>query len=182
MKEGIPKTSELSPQILNAIRASSLSTFYLSNTLYRKVGMICQSCYSLPFSSLPFKFFFNSIISTSTVFPRVEIKVSQWELGFQLNNIFTKNEQSLQNISQEKVIPKIYGSTIPWDSKWHLCAWKEQCFRFWDFNSHLLSAPFWKGFTSLCEASVVKWTLLLTTKKKANVLTIGDLTQQTNSC
>lgn len=44
-------------------------------------------------------------------------------------------------------MPKIYGSTIPWDLKCHLHAWKEQHFIYiWDFNSHFFTL--WKGFTS----------------------------------
>lgn len=96
-KKGISKTSELSSQILNAIRTLHLSMSHLSNAIYRQVhfGLILsvKSCHSLPF--LPLFFFFkcffkNSILSTSTRIPRVEIKLSQWKLGFQLKT-FTNN-------------------------------------------------------------------------------------------
>lgn len=162
-KKGISKTSELSSQILNAIRTLHLSMSHLSNAIYRQVhfGLILsvKSCHSLPF--LPLFFFFkcffkNSILSTSTRIPRVEIKLSQWKLGFQLKT-FTNNIHFTEHFMKKKIIQEICRSTtVPQDSKRHLRAWKEQCFR---YMVVLLSSSFctlWKESMFTCDASISK--------------------------
>lgn len=81
-----------------------------------------------------------------------------------------------------KVIHEIYGSRAPWDSKWHLSVWEEKLFRYMGLPFSSSFCTLWIDFASLCEASILKPILPLTAKKKGNVLGIGDLTQQTNSC
>lgn len=73
-KKGISKTSELSSQILNAIRTLHLSMSHLSNAIYRQVhfGLILsvKSCHSLPF--LPLFFFLNAFSKTPSSQPPQE--------------------------------------------------------------------------------------------------------------